>query len=511
MNSFVDRPASTTTPFAPLRRFLDRIYHWTDDRTAFRHRIPIRGRIALFGAAVVALAVMIFSSLVYVLVEQNLISQQDQAIRTRGDDILRRLESPGGFHPGPSSLFTIDIAKSQEIFWEITLFNPSQVYTSATINGADPVLPASLLQSAPFNRGNIVNARAENGGPLMRVYVRQLASPSGPAGFLVVGKSLADIESQLSGLRLFLVAGGLLSLIAAGAVSWLVAGRALRPLDAMASTAEDIGSTQDLSRRLPENAPDDEVGRLQKSFNQMLRQLEDAYHRLQAALVAQRRFVADASHELRTPLTTIRGNVGLLLKRNDITADDRVAALNDIAGESERMSRMVQDLLTLARADAGYHLDKTPVDLLPIVQEISRQAQILQPSRHIELFDGVPAPVHANSDAVKQLLWILVDNAFKHTGDGGRIELRLENGSRAIRLAVADDGPGIPNEELERIFERFYQSDTARSGEGTGLGLAIARWIAQEHGGQIYAANNPRGGASFTVELPAEAKVLAKS
>jgi two-component system, OmpR family, sensor kinase len=498
-----------TVRFAPIHRWLDRMTSWVDHRTAFRHRIPIRGRIALFGAAVVALTVVIFSSLVYVLVERSLVTQQDEALRIRGDDVMRQLVSRRGFNPSPFAL-TIDVAKSSDIFVEITIFNPSQVYSSGKVNGADPVLPASLLQSAPFDHGAVNNAQAEN-GPLLRVYVRQLASPSGPAGYLVVGKSLSGIESQLSGLRLFLVAGGWLSLIAAGAASWLVAGRALRPLDAMASTAEDIGRTQDFSRRLPESAPDDEVGRLQKSFNQMLRQLEDAYHRLQSALVAQRRFVADASHELRTPLTTIRGNVGLLLKRNDITADDRVAALNDIAGESERMSRMVQDLLTLARADAGYHLDKTLVDLLPIVQEVSRQAQMLQPSRRVELLDGVPAPMLGNTDAIKQLLWILVDNAFKHTREDGRIELRLENGNRAVRLVVADDGPGIPNEDLERIFERFYQSDAARSGEGTGLGLAIARWIAQEHGGRVYATNNPRGGAVVTVEFPADSKVLVKS
>ena len=510
MNSSVERPAPAATTFAPLRRFRDRIAQWTGDHTAFRHRIPIRGRIALFGAGVVALAVVSFSSLVYVLVEGSLYRDQDAALTTRGYDVMRQLESPRGFRPSPFSL-TIDIGKSSEIFEEIILTGPGQVYSRGKVDGSDPIWPTSLLQSAPFDHGNIVNARAENGGPLMRVYVRQLASVTGPAGYLVVGKSLSGIESQLSGLRLFLVAGGLLSLIAAGAVSWLVAGRALRPLDAMASTAEDIGRTQDLSRRLPENAPDDEVGRLQKSFNQMLRQLEDAYHRLQAALVAQRRFVADASHELRTPLTTIRGNVGLLLKRDDITADDRVAALHDIAGESERMSRMVQDLLTLARADAGYHLDKTLVDLMPIVQEVTRQAQILQPSRRIELLEGVPAPMLGNTDAIKQLLWILVDNAFKHTREDGRIELRLENGNRAVRLAVADDGPGIPQEDLERIFERFYQSDAARSDEGTGLGLAIARWIAQEHGGRVYATNNPRGGAVFTVEFPGESKVLAKS
>jgi signal transduction histidine kinase len=321
----------------------------------------------------------------------------------------------------------------------------------------------------------------------------------------VVGQSLAGIESELAGLRLFLAAGGLLTLLAAGAASWWLAGRALRPLDAMASTAEDIGRTQDLSRRLPESEPDDEVGRLQRSFNQMLRQLDDAYHRLQSALVAQRRFVADASHELRTPLTTIRGNVGLLLKRGDITADDRVAALNDIAGESERMSRMVQDLLTLARADAGYHLDKAPIDLLPIIQEVTRQAQTLQPLRRIELLDGVPMPIQGNADALKQLLWILIDNAFKHTQDSGRIQLRLDNGQQAARLMVLDDGAGIPKEDLERVFERFYQSDASRAGEGTGLGLAIARWIAQEHGGRISASNNPQGGAAFTVVLPSAA------
>jgi two-component system OmpR family sensor kinase len=476
---------------------------WLRERSRARRKIPIRGRIALFGAGVVALAVVTFSSLVYVLVERSLVTQQDTALRSRGDEVLRQLNSPRGFRP-PAFTLPFDITKSSDIFVEITVFNPSQVYSSGKVNNADPILPTSLLESAPFDRGNIVNAQALD-GPLMRVYVRQLSSPTGPAGYLVVGKSLSGIEDQLSGLRLFLVGGGLLTLLGAGAASWWLAGRALRPLDAMATTAEDIGRTQDLSRRLPESEPDDEIGRLQRSFNQMLRQLDDAYHRLQSALVAQRRFVADASHELRTPLTTIRGNVGLLLKREDIAPDDRLAALNDIAGESERMSRMVQDLLTLARADAGYHLDKAPIDLLPIIQEVTRQAQTLQPLRRIELMDGVPVPIQGNADAIKQLLWILIDNAFKHTHDSGRIQLRLDNGQQAARLMVLDDGAGIPKEDLERVFERFYQSDASRAGEGTGLGLAIARWIAQEHGGRISASNNPQGGAAFTVLLPSAA------
>ncbi len=510
MSSSVDRPASTATPLAPLRRLRDRTFRWLDHQTAFRHRIPIRGRIALFGAAVVAAAVLIFSVLVYVLVERSLVTQQDGTLQRAGDRTWSVLQLGGLVRPGRNP-YRPDLNTTAQPFVEIFDSSGSPTLSSAAINGQDPQLPPDALQAVPIDHG-VFRDVVPVGGPLVRAYLRAWNRPDS-SGYVLSGQPLVGTLAELDALRLFLLAGALLSLLGAGAASWLVAGRALRPLDAMASTAEDIGRTQDLSRRLPESAPDDEVGRLQRSFNQMLRQLEDAYHRLQSALAAQRRFVADASHELRTPLTTIRGNVGLLLKRDDITADDRVGALNDIAGESERMSRMVQDLLTLARADAGYHLDKTLVDLQPIVQEVSRQAQILQPSRHIDLLDGVPAPVQGNPDAIKQLLWILVDNAFKHTQDGGRIELRLEleNGNRAVRLTVADDGPGILREDLERIFERFYQSDAARSGEGTGLGLAIARWIAQEHGARVFAANNPQGGAAFTVELPLASKVLAKS
>jgi len=507
MNHSVSARSSIAARLAPIRSSVGRLSSWADQRTAFRHRLPIRARIALFGAAVVALTVLIFSVLVYVIVSRSLVSQQDNNLKQQGDYVWRLLESGRPFRLGGPSFPLVDLKNGSAPFVEIVPL-VGQPLSTGTINDNVPILPDSVGKSAT-DRGQWIDVQVQDGPPL-RAYVRAWSVPSA-SGYVLVAQTLSGVEGQLAGLRLLLLAGGLLSLVGAAAASWLVAGRALRPLDAMATTAEDIGRTQDLSRRLPETEPDDEVGRLQQSFNQMLRQLEDAYHRLQAALVAQRRFVADASHELRTPLTTIRGNVGLLLKRDDIKSDDRVAALNDIASESERMSRMVQDLLTLARADAGYHLEKAPIDLLPIIQEVSRQAQTLEPSRRIELLDGVPSPVYGNADAIKQLLWILIDNAFKHTHAGGRIQLRLDNGQRLARLVVFDDGPGIPKEDLERVFERFYQSDAARSGEGTGLGLAIARWIAREHGGQVTADNNPQGGAAFTVEFPVDSKVLAKS
>ena len=481
---------------------MNRATRWLDAQTAFRHRITIRGRIALFGAGVVALTVIIFGFVVYYLVQGNLIAQQESTLRQRGDQISLYIERGGRFVRG---FLPVDLNRSSEPF--IQVFNDQQVslFSSGTIDGIDPQWNESVLTSAPIDRG-VVKEIQPNNGPPVRAYIRTLPGPGGVGGYIIVGQATSAVEGQLAGLRLFLVAGALLSLLGAGVLSWFVAGRALQPLDEMATTAEGIGRTQDLSRRLPVSDTNDEVGRLQRSFNQMLGQLEDAYQRLRSALLVQRRFVADASHELRTPLTTIRGNIGLLLKRDDITTEDRTAALHDIASESERMSRLVQDLLTLARADAGYHLEKVALDLQPILQDVTRQAQNIQPARRVDLLDGQPATVRGNADAIKQLLWILIDNAFKHTNDGGHIELRLQPGNRWTSLIVSDDGPGIPPQDVERIFERFYQSDAARTGEGTGLGLAIARWIAQEHGGRVYAGNNPQGGARFTVELPVAAK-----
>ncbi|TMF61627.1 MAG: HAMP domain-containing histidine kinase [Chloroflexi bacterium] len=501
MNPPIGDGAPVARRLAPIRHSVDRLSQWVDDRTAFRRRIPIRGRIALFGAAVVAVTVVMFSVLVYVVVENSLVSQQDGTLSRGGDRNWSILQFGGRFVPSRNQ-FQTDLKTSSEPFYEVFDSQGTALGSSAFIDGIYPQFSSGLFDSVGTDRGRFKTVQATD-GPLVRAYVRAWNRPDfGNSGYLLYGQPIGGIEAQLESLRLFLIAGGILSLLGAGLASWLVAGRALRPLDAMASTAEDIGRTQDLGRRLPEGGPNDEVGRLQRSFNQMLRQLEDAYQRLRSALMVQRRFVADASHELRTPLTTIRGNVGLLLKRDDITGEDRMAALNDIAGESERMSRMVQDLLTLARADAGYHLEKAPIDLLPIVQDVARQAHTLRPLRRIELLDGAPAPVHGNADAIRQLLWILIDNAMNHTNPDGRIQVRLVPGSGAATLVVSDDGPGIPRQDLERIFERFYQSDASRSGEGTGLGLAIARWIAQEHGGRVFAANNPQGGAAFTVELP---------
>jgi len=192
------------------------------------------------------------------------------------------------------------------------------------------------------------------------------------------------------------------------------------------------------------------------------------------------------------------------MQRGDLQADDRQAALADIASESERMSRLVQDLLTLARADAGLHLERRPLHLDTIAAEVARQAQQLfsDSACRVAIELEPETRVCGDPDALKQLLWILLDNANRVTAAGGRIELCVGLAGVNARLSVADDGPGIRERELERIFERFYQADASRGGSGAGLGLSIARWIAQEQGGQLSARNRAEGGAIFTLDLP---------
>jgi signal transduction histidine kinase len=472
--------------------------------------VPIRARIALYGAGVVFLTVVIFSLLVYSLVNRSVLSQQDDALTRRSQQFdgggPRGGIVGGGDFRGIRQPVIVDLRSSSDSFVELLGGDGTAVFSSGAIDGQAPSVSGDLLRQVDLN-GSVLATIEPSKGVFLRESIRKVTGPTGvpfgvAAAYVVVGQPTGPIEGSLNTLRGYLVLAALFSLVGALAASWLVAGRALRPVDAMAATAEEIGRTRDLSRRLPALDNRDEVSRLTSSFNAMLAELQDAYQRLEATLVTQQRFVADASHELRTPLTTIRSNVGLLLGRKNIADADRTDALRDIDDESERMTRLVQELLTLARADAGQHLEMAPVNVSRIAADVCRKARRLHPERNLELSDDKPASVKGNADALKQLLWILVDNAIRHTPTRSGIKVALERSGDVLQISVDDEGQGIPAAERERVFERFHQADPARSGEGTGLGLAIAAWIAREHQGGIAVGESGAGGASFRVQLP---------
>lgn len=318
---------------------------------------------------------------------------------------------------------------------------------------------------------------------------------------MAAGQASAYTREQVDGLTFVLVLAGIITVTAVAIVSWLVIGRALRPLRTLTTTVDEIRATGDLTRRLPPTRIRDEVGMLTTSFNAMLDEVAGSQERQAVALAAQRRFVADASHELRTPLTTIRTNAEFLAEHPELASDDRQEAVDDIAAEATRMARLVDGLLALARSDAGATLVTRPVDVAALVDEVGRRAARAEPTRAIAVRPAGAAIVTGDVDLLTRLVWILVDNALRHTD--GSVDLAVEPVDGAIRLAVSDRGPGIPVADRERVFQRFAKVDENRSAGGFGLGLAIARSIVDAHGGTIHVDDRDGGGMTVRVELPA--------
>ena len=442
--------------------------------------MPLRLRLALFGAAVVALTLVLFGALLYALLAHGATTNQDDALRSRAREAAASLNSGSDLAPR-APVAAANLATSSDVFVDVLDQSWTVIYTTGELNGTAPAIAPGL------------RARAAGGAFDTEGGLRLYAIPF-KGGYVVTGQSTRVVQSNLSGIVGFLVISGVPTLIAALAASWLVAGRALKPLKDVAGTADEIGRTRDFARRLPRRRTRDEVAMLSTSFNRMLEQLQDSFE-------SQRRFVADASHELRTPLTTIQGNAGLLARGPEVSDEDRRAAAADISAETSRMTRLVDRMLTLARADSGLKLGLAPLELALVVLEVCRQAQTVHPDRDL-VTDANSATIAGDEDAIRQLVWILLDNALRHSRS--RVSVILSTEGDWTRLTVADDGPGIDAAEREKVFERFYRSDRARSGQGAGLGLSIARWIVEQHGGRILAGEGQEGGgAAMYVDIPA--------
>ena len=443
--------------------------------------MSLRLRLALFGAAVVALTLVLFGALLYGLFARNVTTNQDDALRGRAREAVSSLNAASELQPH-TPVAPADLRTNTEIFVEVCDPSWTVVYSTAQWNGSPPVPSARLRAGAPQAVGGFFDTDSGS---------RYFGLPF-KGGFVVTGQTTRVLQSNISGVVGFLIISGIPTLIAALAASWLVAGRALKPLKDVARAADEIGRARDFGRRLPGRRSLDEVALLSASFNRMLEQLQDSFE-------SQRRFVADASHELRTPLTTIQGNAGLLARGPALSEDVRRAAAGDIAAETARMTRLVDRMLTLAKADSGLALALAPIELSAVVAEVCRQARTVHADRDVNstLADST---IGGDEDAIRQLMWILLDNAFRHSRT--RVDITLTTDGPWTRLTVSDDGSGIPPEERERVFERFYRADRARSEPGAGLGLSIARWIVEQHHGRILAGEGTLGGAAMYVDLP---------
>jgi two-component system OmpR family sensor kinase len=364
-----------------------------------------------------------------------------------------------------------------------------------------PRLPAQIpLSSAGHERLITVGSVGGTG-----LHYRVLAVPTqDEPGTTVIAIPLHDVDQTLNRLLAVeaLLAGGVL--LALVVLAWWVIRLGLRPLDRMGETANAIAAG-DMSRRVESATPRTEVGRLGLALNAMLVQIEKAFGERQASEDRLRRFLADASHELRTPLASIRGYAELFRIGAARNPADIAKSMNRIEDEATRMGVLVEDLLTLARLDEVPEPVRERVDLTRLAGDATDDARATAPDRTIDLQSNGPVVVLGDPDQLRQVIGNVMRNALVHTPAGTPIELHVTESENAGIIEVRDHGPGLPDEDSEAIFGRFWRADPGRGrGKGgAGLGLAIVSAIVTAHGGQAQASNVEGGGASFVIRLPA--------
>lgn len=467
--------------------------------------MPIRLRIAFSTAILMVISLLILGTGIYLTMSRNLDDDLDGRLRTVYEGFRG---NPGNFtfREGRITLDPIpDPFASTGAFIQIRQPDGTVADRSENLGAADIPVSAQVLERN--ERFQLASYNAEIDGKPVRVLSGPLVLSAGePDAYVQVAEYTAPIDQTLTQLKRNLIVGSIMATIVLTLGAWLIGDAALRPLSTMSSTARTIGRTRDLSQRLDPPNTRDEVEYLAETFNDMLARLEETFN-------AQRRFVADASHELRTPLTALRANSDIMLRQIEsgmFARDDLLEGLTDVRDEVDRMTRLVQNLLTLARADVGWRPEMETIDLAETIRDAARIASALNRGQQLDIVaplnddDENDIEVYGNEDQIRQLVLILLDNAFTYTPDDTVVTLSMSREDGNAVIVVADNGPGISAEHVQNVFERFYRADSsrARSSGGSGLGLSIARWIVSVHGGSIDVTSADGAGTTFTIRLP---------
>jgi heavy metal sensor kinase len=464
--------------------------------------MSIRLRIAALSAALAVIVLLAISGGVYFTLQRSLSQEVDKRLAGVVQGLASQsqiVQSPGG--DIALGVPPVDPFSSRGLYMQV-MDAKGQLHDQTSGPDDDSHLTPPDQVISQNQQGVSVFYTTEFRGVPSRVLSAPLIDPrSGTLlGTVQAAETLSPLYQTLGKLRGLLLGGLGLGLVVTAVGAFMLSGRSLRPLTRITTTARQIGRSGDLSQRIDLPKTGDEVQDLAETFNEMLERLADAF-------AAERRFVSDASHELRTPLTALRGNAEILLRQvaaGRLDEADAVEILTDIRDESERMGRLVQNLLTLARADVGWRPDLEPLELDVLASDIARLATPLAGDHRLTVDIEDEVDVIGNADQLKQLLLIMLDNAFSYTPEHGEVKLTVRRRSHRAELVVSDDGPGIPAEQLERVFDRFYRGEAARNQRtaGAGLGLAIARWIVECHYGDVTAHSEPNAGTSLIVTLP---------
>jgi two-component system, OmpR family, sensor kinase len=458
--------------------------------------MSIRWRLTLW-FALILLVILVFSDLVLNLILQSyLYNDVDNNLEVYSARVH------GTLHSNSNAILDYNVIHSS--LPSINEFSSPGIYIQIVDSAGKVAVKSDNLISQELPVSPALNQKAVSGSPGIQTVitgdgtsVRIMASPLYTLDqtlVLEVGQSLKPVDDALRQFRFSLIGGTLLALLLTAALGAILVRRTLEPVEGITRTARSIEESSNLNRRVGYRGPNDEIGRLAKTFDNMIERLEKTFE-------SQKHFIADASHELRTPLTVIQGNLDLL-KRN-MGEDDRKESLRAIESESKRMSKIAADLLLLAEVEAGQVSKQETVSLKTIVTAELKRAQSTSGQRKLIFGPAEDLNIKGDSYKLSQVIGNLLDNSIKYTPDGGAITISLLREGDWARLEVADTGIGISADDLPHIFERFYRADKAhsRASGGTGLGLAIVKGIVEQHSGRIGVTSVSGRGSTFTVWL----------
>ncbi len=441
--------------------------------------MTLRRRMALAAAAAVALTVLVTVAVVYVVVRHDLRGQIDDSLQASAHRAAHLEQGPNA---GQASKLLLERP-----------FGGSAIYYEIVTAEGKSVRPGPLLVPVTKQTKRVAGGNADaflRDDVVQGTRVRALTAPDGRGNAVVVARPLTEVDHDLFELRVILALVVISGIAAGGGLGMLVARGVIRPVQRLTDAAEHVAQTSDLSRRIEPTGSGDELDRLSGAFNAMMVTLE-------ASQQAQRQLVADASHELRTPLTSIRTNVDLLARARDLPPEEREAVLSAARSQLEELTVLIGDLVDLARDREPAADEFEELRLDDVVSDAVARAQLHAPGMRF-LVSTEPTEIRASRGRVDRAVSNLLDNAVKWSAPDGEIEVTVADGEVMVR----DHGPGIPEEDLPFVFDRFYRAAGARRLPGSGLGLAIVRDVAERLGGSVSAANAGDGGACLRLQVP---------
>jgi two-component system, OmpR family, sensor kinase len=464
--------------------------------------LPIRWRLTLFIALAIGAILLVFGVALFFLLSEAQLSTVEDTAEKRAAQAADIIRSGQSLQADDVKDLTLDgvfvIIRNGE---GKVLYDPLNLAESS---GAKD----RIVWEKALDRGHSASKQIEfsGGGAPDYIYAVRTRTPQGRVRVVEAGKSYKPALEDVREIGVILAAGIGVALVLSIGGAYLLAGTALRPVEAVTATAREMGEG-DLAKRLPVTNPKDEIGRLTTTINGLLARLDAAFRRREEALSRQRRFAADASHELRTPLTSISGHARMLDEwALEVDPERAKRSVGAIRREAGRMRNLVESLLSLAQGDEDPGLRVGHHDLAAVAEEAAQAARAAADRKvaieYVSPERGVEATF--DRDRVLQAASILLDNAVKYTSEGGSVTVRAEEEDGSVALTVSDTGVGIPEDQLPLIFERFHRTESSRADGGAGLGLSIARQIAESHGGEIRARSTPGEGSTFTLLLPNE-------